>query len=113
MLTRTTTRRSAVVLTVALVAMLLVALGGSARAGQHRASAGTGHSLAGAQPGRHTAAVQLAPHDHTPWHLDLASTPPDDAASRADSVALTVEALDTTIVTHETIAAVGRAPPAP
>ncbi|MET0928770.1 MAG: hypothetical protein ABWX74_04600 [Aeromicrobium sp.] len=113
MLTRTTTRRSAVVLTVALVAMLLVALTGSARAAQHRTSAGTGHSAAAAQPGRHTATVPLAPHDHLPWHLDLASTPPADAETRVVAAASLVESPDRSIVAREAVAAVGRAPPAP
>ncbi|MCW2839554.1 MAG: hypothetical protein JWR55_1037 [Aeromicrobium sp.] len=111
MLTRTATRRSAVVLTVALVAMLLVALSGSARTGQHRTSAGNGHSVASPIPGRHTATVPLAPHDHTPWHLDLASTPPADALVAVAGAGVPAQHHDTSIVMRDAVVAVGRAPP--
>ena len=58
MLTRTATRRSAVVLMMALVAMLLVATGGSARATQQaRTSAGTGHVTAAPHHGRQAASI--------------------------------------------------------
>ena len=113
MLTRTTTRRSAVVLTLALVAMLLVALAGSARAAQHRVTAGSGQSVAGQHLGRHAAVVLPASHDHGPWHLDLGSTPPDDAVALAATVSDVVDQADTTAVTRGSIVAVGRAPPAP
>jgi hypothetical protein len=112
MLTRTATRRSAVVLMMALVAMLLVATGGSARATQARTSVGTGHAAAAPQHGRQTAAIAPAPHDHAQQHLDLASTPPADDASPAPRVDGRVEARDGSFVAGTTVTAVGRAPPA-
>ena len=112
MLTRTTTRRSAFVPTLALVAMLLVALAGSARAAQHRVSAGSGQSVAGPHLGRHAAVVPPASHDHGPWHLDLGSTPPDDDVTPGATFSTVVERADTSGVSHESVAAVGRAPPA-
>jgi hypothetical protein len=113
MLTRTATRRSAVVLMMALVAMLLVATGGSARATQQaRTSAGTGHVTAAPQHGRQAASVAPTAPDHAQLHLDLASTPPDDVASPAAVV-------DERVATHPgshheavAVTADGRAPPA-
>lgn len=112
MLTRPTTRRSAVVLTLAMVAMLLVALAGSARAGQHRVTAGSGQTAAAKHLGRHAAIVLPSAHDHGPWHLDLGSTPPDDDAAPVATISDVVDQADTTAVARGSITAVGRAPPA-
>lgn len=112
MLTRTTTRRSAVVLSMALVAMFLVVLAGSARAAQPRTAAGPGHASPAPQQGRHTTAVAPVPHDQTPWHLDLASTPP---ITVEPTIVLVGEHFSTDTVsflTTDAIPAVGRAPPA-
>jgi hypothetical protein len=112
MLTRTTTRRSAVVLALALVAMLLVALNATARAAQHRVSAGNGQSIASPHPARQAVVVPAATDDHQPWHLDLGATPPASADAYAQVVLPVTATHDGSIVTHETVPAVGRAPPA-
>ncbi|MBD8606108.1 hypothetical protein IFT73_04510 [Aeromicrobium sp. CFBP 8757] len=114
MLTRSATRRSAVVLMMALVAMLLVATGGSARATQQaRTSAGTGHLTAAPQHGRQAASVPPASHDHGHLHLDLATTAPDDVASPAAVVDEPVATHDASHVAAATVTVEGRAPPAP
>lgn len=98
----------------ALVAMLLVATGGSARATQQaRTSAGTGHLTAAPQHGRHAASVPPASHDHGHLHLDLASTAPDDVASPAAVVDEPVATHDASHVAAATVTVEGRAPPAP
>ncbi|MFC5678504.1 hypothetical protein [Aeromicrobium endophyticum] len=112
MLTRTATRRSAAVVMVALVAMLLVATGGSARAVQARTSAGTGHVAGTPHHGRQVTAVAPSSHDHSHLHLDLATTPPDDQASPALIVADQVPAHADSYVAAATVTADGRAPPA-
>jgi hypothetical protein len=113
MFTRTTTRRSAAVLMVALVAMLLVATGGSARAVQARTSAGTGHAAATPHHGRQVTAVAPSSHDHSQLHLDLASTPPDDRVLPSPRVDGQVSAHTASHVAATTVTADGRAPPAP
>lgn len=112
MLTRTTTRSSAVVLTMALVAMFLVVLAGPARIAQARVSAGPGQANPAPQPGRHTTAVVPAPNDQSMWHLDLASTPPIivETATAIRGEHVTTDAAS--LLTTDAIAAVGRAPPA-
>jgi hypothetical protein len=97
---------------VALVAMLLVATGGSARAVQARTSAGTGHVTGTPHHGRQVAAVAPSAHEHSHLHLDLASTPPDDDASPAVVVADRVVARGDVHVAAATVTADGRAPPA-
>lgn len=112
MLTRTTTRRSAVVLAMALIAMFLVVLAGSARVAQVRVNAGPGQASPEPQQGRQAAAVTPAPADQSIWHLDLASTPPAafDGTSTLSSEHFTADAVS--ILTIDAIAATGRAPPA-
>jgi hypothetical protein len=112
MLTRTTTRRSAAVLMVALVAMLLVATGGSARAVQARTSAGTGHTAAAPHHGRQVTAIAPAAHDHSHLHLDLASTPPAEDLSPSSHVRDRVVARGAAHIAATTVTADGRAPPA-
>ena len=97
---------------VALVAMLLVATGGSARAVQARTSAGTGHVTGMPHHGRQVAAVAPSSHDHTHLHLDLASTPPDDDVSPSPGVGDRVSPHDASHVAAVTVTADGRAPPA-
>ena len=58
------------------------------------------------------AVVPPASHDHGPWHLDLGSTPPDDDVTPGATFSTVVERADTSGVSHESVAAVGRAPPA-
>ena len=112
MLTRTATRRSAVVLMMALVAMLLVATGGSARATPSRSSAGTGHVAGTPHHGRQAAVVAPSAHDQSGLHLDLASTAPDDDAPAGEQPGDRAAGDDTSYVAGTTITAVGRAPPA-
>jgi hypothetical protein len=112
MLTRTATRRSAVVLSLALVAMVLVALSGSARAAQHRVSAGNGQSIAAPHPSRQAVVVPAATQDHQPWHLDLDAALLAVAEPHGHVLVSAVTAHDLSIVSHETVPAVGRAPPA-
>ena len=96
----------------ALVAMLLVATGGSARAAQPRASAGTGQAAAATQHGRQVAAVTPAAHEQVQIHLDLASTPPvDDAPAPVRAVERTTAAGASHVAAAE-ITVDGRAPPA-
>lgn len=112
MLTRTATRRSAAVLMVALVAMLLVATGGSARATPARMSAGTGHSVASPHPGRQVAAAAPASNDQVHVHTAVASTPPAvDPAAAGPSVIPVAEHV-TARVSTDLVTAVGRGPPA-
>lgn len=111
MLTRTTTRRSAAVLMVALVAMLLVAVGGSARASQARVSAGTGHASATPPSGRQVAALPSAPSDQAQLHLDLASTPPIDLPTPVSVVADRGTAGNAAYLPGDGVTAVGRGPP--
>ena len=98
---------------VALVAMLLVATGGSARAVQARTSAGTGHVSATPHHGRQVTAIAPSSHDHSHLHLDLASTPPDDDVSPSPSIDDLVSARAESHVAATTVTADGRAPPAP
>ncbi|MET1039208.1 MAG: hypothetical protein ABW075_13120 [Aeromicrobium sp.] len=112
MLTRTATRRSAVVLSLALVAMLLVALSGSARAAQHRASAGNGQSIAAPHPSRQAVVVPAATQDHQPWHLDLDAALLERVTPHGHALVSVVTTHATSLVTHESVPAVGRAPPA-
>jgi len=111
MLTRTATRRSAAVLMMALVAMLLVATGGSARATQARTSAGTGHVAAVPHAARQVAAVPVAPGDHAPVHLDLTSTPPVEASSAGAPGRVPALVPHVSHVPVDVVTAVGRAPP--
>lgn len=113
MLTRTATRRSAVVLLMALVAMLLVATGGSARATPSRSSAGTGQVIGTPHHARQAAIVVPSSHDQSALHLDLASTPPDDDPASTASPDDRAVGDDGSQVAGTTISAVGRAPPAP
>lgn len=112
MLTGTATRRSAVVLAMALIAMFLVVLAGSARVAQNRTGAAPGHASPAPQQGRQAAAVAPAPPDQSVWHLDLASTPPIGftATSAVGSEHFTADAVS--ILTIDAITATGRAPPA-
>ena len=97
----------------ALVAMLLVATGGSARATQQaRTSAGTGHVTAAPHHGRQAASIPPVLHDHGHLHLDLASTPPDDTTSPATVVDAPVATPDASHVDAATVTVEGRAPPA-
>lgn len=112
MLTRSATRRSAVVLMMALVAMLLVATGGSARATPSRSSAGTGQVSGTPHHGRQAALVAPSSHDQSALHLDLASSPPDDDPTTDGRPDAEVVGDDTSQVPGTTITAVGRAPPA-
>ena len=98
-------------LMMALVAMLLVATGGSARAAQSRVSAGTGHASSTPPGGRPVAALPAVPSDQTPIHLDLASTPPVEPAVPvvlADVPAVRDEASH---LAGDAVPAVGRGPP--
>jgi hypothetical protein len=97
---------------VALVAMLLVATGGSARAVQARTSAGTGHVSATPHHGRQVAAVAPSSHDHSHLHLDLAATPPHDDVPPTPRVSDRVSARASSHVAAATVTADGRAPPA-
>ena len=97
----------------ALVAMLLVATGGSARATQQaRTSAGTGHVTAAPHHGRQAASIPPVLHDHGHLHLDRASTPPDDTTSPATVVDAPVATPDASHVDAATVTVEGRAPPA-
>ena len=113
MLTRTATRRCAAVLMMALVAMLLVATGGSARAAQPRTSAGTGQAVAPPQHARQVAAIAPAAHEHVQIHLDLASTPPADGSPAPVRAAERTTTADASHVAAAEITVDGRAPPAP
>jgi hypothetical protein len=97
---------------VALVAMLLVAAGGSVRTGGHRTSASSGSSLAAPHIGRHAAVVAPSAHDHVSVHPDLASTPPDQAVAQHGTGADDLSSDADTLVTGDAVTPVGRAPPA-
>jgi hypothetical protein len=113
MLTGTATRRSAAVLLMALVAMLLVATGGSARATQQaRTSAGSGHVASAPQHGRQAAAIPPAAHDHAQLHLDLAVIPPVDDVAPTATVDEPVGSHETAHRAAATTTVDGRAPPA-
>lgn len=111
MFTRATTRRSAVVLALAMVAMFLVVLAGSSRVAQTRAAAGPGQASPAPQQGRQAAAIPPAPPDQSVWHLDLASTPPIafTATSVVGSEHFTADVVS--VLTLDPITATGRAPP--
>lgn len=111
MLTRTTTRSSAVVLAMALVAMFLVVLAGSARVVQTRASAGPGQASPAPQQGRQTSAVPPTSQDQSMWHLDLASTPPINVKTPPVISAEHITVNAVALLAADAIAAVGRAPP--
>lgn len=100
-------------LLVALVAMLLVATGGSARASQARSTAGTGHVGVAQHHGRQAAAVPPASHDHSHLHLDLGATPPGEHDAISPRVDEQPVAADVSQVAGTAVVAVGRAPPAP
>lgn len=95
----------------ALIAMLLVAVGGSPRGAQHRVSAGAGNSIAAPHPGRHVAAVAPSANDQVPWHLDLATTPTVEVPKPSTTVADQGNGDTTTYVGSHAVAEVGRAPP--
>lgn len=97
---------------VALVAMLLVATGGSTRAAQARTSAGTGQASAAPHLVRQAASIAPESLDHTQLHLDLASTPPAGALIETHEMADDVDGTDGSVVDRATVTAVGRAPPA-
>jgi hypothetical protein len=107
-------RRTAAVLMVALVAMMLVATGGSARTVQHRVSAGTGHAAAGVPTGRSVDVKAASPQQHqqTSHLLDLAATSPSPAPSRVDVGWTTVTHDTATYVGTTSVTPTGRAPPA-
>ncbi|MRJ77096.1 hypothetical protein GEV29_11135 [Aeromicrobium sp. SMF47] len=114
MLMRSAARRTAAVLMVALVAMLLVATGGPARGAHQRVSAGTGHATAaGVQSGRHLDVQAPTPqHDQASHLLDLASTPPSPAPQRVDAGWTTLTTDTATYVGADAVTPTGRAPPA-
>jgi hypothetical protein len=97
---------------VALVAMLLVATGGSARVAHARTSAGTGHASAMPHSGRPVAALPATSPDHAPLHLDLASTPPADALAKVLVVIDEGPGDDESCLPGDLATAVGRGPPA-
>ena len=105
-------RRSAAVLMVALVAMLLVATGGSVRATPARLSAGSGQAVAAPHTGRHVAAVVPTSSDQAPQHVDLASTAPDAAAPAPEVVDEQAAGHDRSRLSSDHVTAVGRGPPA-
>lgn len=96
----------------ALVAMLLVATGGSARAAQPRTSAGTGQATAAPLHGRQVAAIAPAAHEHVQIHVDLASTPPVDGAPAPVRAVERTTAASVSHVAAVEITVDGRAPPA-
>ncbi len=98
---------------VALVAMLLVATGGSARATPARLSAGTGHTVAVPHAGRQVAAVGPTSTDQAPQHVDLACTPPAPVEVAPSPVGGQAAGQDGSWLSSETVTAVGRGPPAP
>jgi hypothetical protein len=95
----------------ALVAMLLVATGGSARAAQSRTSVSTGQVSPPPTGGRQVAVVPLTGHDVVVSHLDLDSTPPTEAPLAPQLVRDTVADERPTSVPGDLISPVGRAPP--
>lgn len=97
----------------ALVAMLLVATGGSARATQHRVSASTGQAAAAPQPGRQ-ADVQAPVQQDQPAHvLDLVATSSSRDVERPVTSWTTVTAEATPFTGTRGVTPTGRAPPAP
>ncbi|MCD9198257.1 hypothetical protein [Aeromicrobium wangtongii] len=109
--TRAAARRSAAVLMMALVAMLLVATGGSARATQSRTSVGTGHASAAPHSGRQVALVPQLAHDPVATHLDLATTPPPDPAAPGEAEHSLPPEATSSLVPADAVSPVGRAPP--
>ncbi|MCW2769793.1 MAG: hypothetical protein JWR27_1226 [Aeromicrobium sp.] len=113
MLTRTTARRTAAVLMAALVAVLLVATGGSVRAAHQRVSAGPSHASVAGQAARHTTLTVADTHDRPGAHLDLTATPASEPAVVGAPATYVVEAAELVRPGVDAITAVGRAPPAP
>ncbi|AWB92625.1 hypothetical protein C3E78_10675 [Aeromicrobium chenweiae] len=100
-------------LMMALVAVLLVATGGSARGVHHRVSAGAGHAAAPQQTGRQLDVPVAHQHDQpSSHHLDLASTPPSQAPGLADTGWGPASTDTTTYVDAAGVTPTGRAPPA-
>jgi hypothetical protein len=113
MFSRQAARRMAAALTAALVAVLLVTIGGSTRAPAQRLTvAGTSHAGSAAKATRAPHAV-LAAHPHqAPLHLDLASTPPSEASDiRLPLADVTPEAV-VVRTGSDVVSPTGRAPPA-
>jgi hypothetical protein len=96
---------------VALVAVLLVATGGSARAAHSRTSVGTGHASATPTGGRQVAAVPLPAHESVATHLDLATTPPVDLPMPVGVAVDLAQDAALSYVPADVVTAVGRAPP--
>ena len=113
MLMRSAARRTAALLMIALVAMLLVATGGSARGSQHRVSAGTGQAVAAPHTGRQVDIPAPAQHDQTSHLLDLTSTPPTTDDSVRTSTVVAADAHPASYVDADGVTPTGRAPPAP
>nr|MCW2727935.1 hypothetical protein [Aeromicrobium sp.] len=96
---------------VALVAALLVAAGGTARAAQPRVSAGTGQAGTAPQAGRHVATHPSSSYDLAALHLDLASTGPVDVPAPAGPAVEHIDGGAASFVSGDSIAAVVRGPP--
>ncbi|CAN5290812.1 hypothetical protein BH09ACT10_BH09ACT10_25810 [soil metagenome] len=99
-------------LMVALVAMLLVATGGSARASQQRVTIGTGHVSSVPHASRHAYVVAPSHHDHGPLHLDLDATLPSSPAGPTDSGTYDTGPVTDAHGAARAITPLGRAPPA-
>lgn len=96
----------------ALVAMFLIVMAGSARVTQGRSGASAGHASPAPHQGRQAASVAPAPHDQSTWHLDLASTPPVRFHTAVVIGGEHIAADAVSFLTTDAITAVGRAPPA-
>ena len=97
---------------IALVAVLLFATGGSARAAHQRVSAGTGQSSASPHHGRQVDTAAPSIHDQQSHLLDLASTPPASSSAPDDVRAEATVVSPDSQLPAESVTAVGRAPPA-
>lgn len=112
MLTTTTARRTAAVLMATLVAVLLVATSGSARASEQTTDAGTSHAGQDHHAVRHAAITVQQTPDRPGAHLDLASTPPVAAPAVGAATAPVVDGADDVRPGTTVVSPVGRAPPA-